>query len=203
MNHYPKYIFKAALILAMILHQLPSFAIEFEDITYGQIVNHKLSGAPINGNNNDDNLIPTGTIIVYKTKECRYGKMQIQEYIPVIVCDKIKMKEVFLNLVNNAIKFSTKNNKKRPCIEIGYRDKDEWHEFYVKDNGIGIDKKDHDKIFEIFQKVHDPSEYSGTGAGLSIVKRIIEDHGGRIRVHESSPQGTTMSFELPLTVPAE
>jgi len=123
-------------------------------------------------------------------------KTQIQEYIPVIVCDKIKMKEVFLNLVNNAIKFSTKNNKKRPCIEIGYRDKDEWHEFYVKDNGIGIAKKDHDKIFEIFQKVHDPSEYSGTGAGLSIVKRIIEDHGGTIRVESDMGKGACFRFTI-------
>ncbi|MCK5214450.1 MAG: HAMP domain-containing protein [Candidatus Omnitrophica bacterium] len=131
----------------------------------------------------------------YAIKE-NHVDMCVQDYIPVIVCDKIKMKEVFHNLINNAIKFSSKNNKKRPRIEVGYQEKDDFHEFYVKDNGIGIASEDHGKIFDIFQKVHKPSEYSGTGAGLSIVKRIIEDHDGTIVVESDLGNGACFRFTV-------
>jgi len=63
--------------------------------------------------------------------------------LPVVHCDRIKMGEVLLNLINNAIKFSSKNKNTRPQVEVGYNDRNEAHEFYVKDNGIGIDKKYH------------------------------------------------------------
>jgi light-regulated signal transduction histidine kinase (bacteriophytochrome) len=123
-------------------------------------------------------------------------KLEIQKDIPIVRCDRIKMGEVFLNLVNNAIKFSSKNNE-NPKVEIGYSDKDKFHEFYVKDNGIGIDPKYNKEIFGIFKRLHKASEYEGTGAGLSIVKRVINDHEGDIWIESELGKGAAFYFTIP------
>jgi signal transduction histidine kinase len=124
-------------------------------------------------------------------------ELKIAPDLPVIRCDKIKMEEAFLNLINNAVKFSKKFQGSNPCVEIGYSDINEAHQFYVKDNGIGIDEKYHEEIFGIFKRLHKQSEYEGTGAGLSIVKRIIEDHKGSIWVDSQLGKGATFYFTIP------
>ena len=126
------------------------------------------------------------------------AELKIAPDLPVVYCDKIKMEEVFLNLINNAIKFSSKNKDSGPKIEIGYAQIQGAHEFYVKDNGIGIDKKYHDEIFGMFKRLHAQEEYEGTGAGLSIVKRIIDDHKGTIRIDSEPGKGATFYFTIPL-----
>jgi len=126
--------------------------------------------------------------------------LRIQENMPTVSCDGIKMAEVFLNLINNAIKFSSKNKKEDPKIEIGCDTKEEFYEFRVKDNGIGIDPKYHDEIFGIFRRLQTASEYEGTGAGLSIVKRIVEDHGGKVWVKSKPGEGAAFYFTLPTGV---
>lgn len=123
--------------------------------------------------------------------------LSIQKDIPTVRCDRIKMTEAFLNLINNAIKFSSKNNKENPKVEIGYEDRNELHQFFVKDNGIGIDSKYHKQIFGIFQRLHTEKEYEGTGAGLSIVERIIDGHGGKIWVESEVGRGATFYFTIP------
>lgn len=127
----------------------------------------------------------------------------IADALPVVRCDPIKMAEVFLNLISNAIKFSSKNKNLRPSVDIGYSDKDPMHEFYVKDNGIGIDKKYHQEIFGIFKRLHTQEEYEGSGAGLSIVKRVIDDHKGSIWIESSLGQGATFYFTIPKVAPEE
>jgi signal transduction histidine kinase len=123
--------------------------------------------------------------------------MRVGKDLPRIVCDPIKTKTAILNLVNNAIKFASKENKERPFVEIGYNERAQFHEFYVKDNGIGIDPQFHDKIFILFRKLHPVREYDGTGAGLSIVRRIVEDQGGEIWVDSREGQGATFFFTVP------
>lgn len=123
--------------------------------------------------------------------------LKIQKNMPVVRCDRIKISEVFLNLINNAIKFSSKNNKENPKVEVGYADRGESHRFYVKDNGIGIDPKYHQQIFGIFKRLHSAGEYEGTGAGLSIVKRVIDDHGGNIWIESEPGKGATFYFTIP------
>lgn len=123
--------------------------------------------------------------------------LRIQENLPVVHCDRIKMGEVWLNLVNNAIKFSSKNNREVPKVEVGYHDKLEAHEFYVKDNGIGIDAQYHTRIFGIFEHLHPTDQYKGVGLGLNIVKRVIEDHGGRVWVESELGKGATFYFTIP------
>src|SRR3989338_6938927 len=117
--------------------------------------------------------------------------------MPVIYCDRIKMTEVFFNLINNAIKFSSKIAGQTPRVEIGCRTEPEKTVFYVKDNGIGIDPQYQEQIFEIFRRLHTETEYEGTGAGLSIVKRVVDDYGGKIWVESELGKGATFWFEIP------
>jgi PAS domain S-box-containing protein len=113
--------------------------------------------------------------------------------VPVIKCDSILMQTVFSNLISHAIKFT--REKERPEIEIGFNeDKDA---IFVKDNGIGFDLQYHDKIFQVFQRLHLPEEYEGTGIGLAIVKRIIERHNGKIWAESEPGKGTTFFIKLP------
>ena len=123
--------------------------------------------------------------------------LRIQGAMPTIMCDSIKLQEVLLNLINNGIKFSSKNPEKSPIIEIGYQSQAEQHTFYVKDNGIGIEPQYHGRIFGLFKRLHKEGEYEGTGAGLSIVKKIIDDHGGKIWVESEVGQGATFFFSIP------
>ncbi|MFC1631508.1 ATP-binding protein [Candidatus Omnitrophota bacterium] len=123
--------------------------------------------------------------------------LKVHPGLPTINCDRIKLNEVFLNLINNAIKFSSKNKKENPRVEVGYQDDGEFHKFFVKDNGIGIDPKYHDQIFGIFKRLHTAKEFEGTGAGLSIVKRVIDDHKGEIWIESQAGQGATFYFTIP------
>jgi PAS domain S-box-containing protein len=113
--------------------------------------------------------------------------------LPRINGNKTQMVQLFQNLLGNAIKY---RGEKKPEIKIGVSDnKNEFH-FSVQDNGIGIEKKYFDKIFIIFQRLHNRSEYPGTGVGLSICKKITEKHGGVISVESDLGKGSTFHFTL-------
>jgi light-regulated signal transduction histidine kinase (bacteriophytochrome) len=119
------------------------------------------------------------------------------EQLPVIKGYISGIKSVFQNLISNAVKFRKK--EVAPIITISAETKhNEWL-FTVKDNGIGIDKKYHDKIFVIFQRLHTKAEYAGTGIGLAHIKKIIEVHGGKIWFESEPEKGTTFYFTIPKT----
>jgi signal transduction histidine kinase len=116
--------------------------------------------------------------------------------MPTIWCDRVMINQIFTNLITNANKFMGDDNK-NPTIEIGYENnQDGVYQFYVKDNGIGIDAAYHDKIFRIFQRLDDV-ETEGTGVGLAIVKKMVESSGGKIWVDSVLGRGTTMYFTVP------
>lgn len=111
-------------------------------------------------------------------------------------CDGGLMRHVFSNLIANAIKYS--RNKEKSLIEIGcYEEKSEVV-YYVKDNGAGFDMKYADKLFGVFQRLHKPSEFEGTGVGLAIVDRIISRHGGKVWANAIPGDGATFYFSLPI-----
>jgi signal transduction histidine kinase len=101
--------------------------------------------------------------------------------------------EVLQNLVDNAVKFA--GDQPEPRLEIGAREEGEETIFFVRDNGIGIDPRYHQKVFGLFERLSADTE--GTGIGLALVKRIIEVHGGRIWVESEAGQGTAFCFTLP------
>ncbi|PAW76975.1 MAG: hypothetical protein B9S32_12790 [Verrucomicrobia bacterium Tous-C9LFEB] len=114
--------------------------------------------------------------------------------LPVIRADRILMLQVFQNLIGNAVKFSNPNN---PRIEISSRKEGrEWF-FEIRDNGIGIDPQFHERIFGIFQRLHDRKKYQGTGIGLAVVKKIVEQYDGRIWVESNLGQGACFAFSFP------
>ena len=125
------------------------------------------------------------------------------KHLPKAFADEVRVGEIFTNLISNAVKYNEKDTKK---IEIGYLENavgtiaDESkteHLFYVRDNGIGIDERHHADIFRIFKRLHGRNEYGGgVGAGLTIVKKIVERHGGRIWLESKSGEGTTFYFTL-------
>jgi len=116
--------------------------------------------------------------------------------LPDVQGDALMIEQVFVNLISNAIKYSSK--KDRPLIEVGTRTINGEVSFYVKDNGAGFDMAYYRTLFGIFTRLHDSNEFDGTGVGLSIVKRIIEKHGGRIWAESKVNEGATFSFTLPL-----
>lgn len=122
--------------------------------------------------------------------------MRIDENLPTIVCDRIKLTEVFLNLINNAIKFSSKQEAP-PVVELRYYSEEKFHKFTVKDNGIGIDPKYHEQVFGMFKRLHTQDEFEGSGAGLGIVKKVIDDHKGKIWIESEAGKGTTFLFTIP------
>lgn len=115
--------------------------------------------------------------------------------LPEVYCDRIKMTEVFVNLFSNAIKFSSKQS--HPRIELGYQRLATEHQFWVRDNGIGIKPRYHDQIFQLFKRLHTQDQYEGTGAGLNIVKRIIEEHEGKIWVDSEVGKGAAFFMTIP------
>lgn len=123
-------------------------------------------------------------------------EVEIETYLPTVYCDLIKIEVVFVNLLGNAIKFSEKSGRV-PKVNIGYRETENEHEFYVADNGIGVEPKFHAQIFGLFNRLHTEKEYEGTGVGLSIVKRVIEDHKGRIMVESELGKGAKFIFTIP------
>ena len=126
--------------------------------------------------------------------EQKNAEIIVRDRLPRIFCDRVRLTEVFLNLISNAIKF---NDKPEPRIEIGSNQRGIFYEFYVKDNGLGIEKRYFDKIFEIFQRLEKREEYEGTGAGLTIVKKIVQMHCGKIWVESKIGKGTTFYFTIP------
>ncbi len=114
--------------------------------------------------------------------------------MPVIVASEINMNQLFLNLIENAMKFMKPDTV--PQIRVGVTETARFWEFSVSDNGIGMHNKDQDRIFEMFRRLHTRAEYPGSGIGLSLCKKVVEIHGGKIWVNSAPDKGAIFSFTI-------
>jgi signal transduction histidine kinase len=114
---------------------------------------------------------------------------------PTIETDPTLLKQIFEHLIGNAIKF---NHSQRKRVEIGWLPgSDESYQLFVRDNGVGIEPRHHERVFGAFQRLHTQMEYGGTGVGLAICRKIVERHGGRIWVESEPGKGSTFNFTIP------
>jgi PAS domain S-box-containing protein len=140
----------------------------------------------------DCNSIVDETILQFEDT-ISSSKAEIRrERLPTVLADPTQLPQVFQNLIGNALKFRSKES---PKIRVSVlRGDNEWV-FSIKDNGVGIEADDLDDVFTIFRRLH--PEYTGTGIGLAICRRVVERHGGRIWVESAPGKGSTFSFTIP------
>jgi light-regulated signal transduction histidine kinase (bacteriophytochrome) len=115
--------------------------------------------------------------------------------LPAATGDRVLLGQVWVNLLSNAIKFSGK--RATPRIVVSAITDDKEHIYFVRDNGAGFNPKYQSKLFGVFQRLHDASEFAGTGVGLALVQRIISRHGGRVWAEGAPNEGATFYFSLP------
>lgn len=121
---------------------------------------------------------------------------EVDPDLPLIQGDPVLLREVWLNLLENAVKYSSRREQIR--VHIGWQPRDAGWEFVVQDNGAGFDPQHASKLFGMFHRLHGDEQFKGTGVGLALVRRILESHGGRIWAVSSPDKGASFHFYLPL-----
>ena len=121
-------------------------------------------------------------------------QIMLETPLPVLIAEKAPLQQLFQNLISNAVKY---NNKPQGVIKIGATETEASWQFYVSDNGPGIEKEYFQRIFQLFQTLQPRDEFESTGIGLTIVKKIVENFGGKIWLESEPGAGTTFYFTLP------
>ena len=119
-------------------------------------------------------------------------------HLPVVIADENMLRQVWLNVLGNAVKYSANVEPARVSVDYEMQD-DGSHLFHITDNGAGFDMQYANKLFGVFQRLHAPSEFTGTGIGLASVRRVLSRHGGRIWAESEPGKGASFHFTLPAT----
>jgi light-regulated signal transduction histidine kinase (bacteriophytochrome) len=164
-----------------------------------QLIQDLLAYSRVSTRDFDRNPVSLKTPLGYATDNLRItvkeaGAVVAHDDLPTVPADEQQLIRLFQNLLSNAIKF---RGEEPPLIHVSAKQMDHEWVVAVRDNGIGIDPQYTDRIFVIFQRLHNRAEYPGTGIGLAICKKIVERHGGRIWVESELGKGTTFFFTLP------
>lgn len=142
----------------------------------------------------DISLLIEDILSLHKKQLSESNAEVIYQDMPVIRSYRSPLRHVFQNLISNGLKYQVKDH--RPVIQISSKPIEGGYEFCVSDNGIGIAPEYHEKIFNIFQRLHSKDEYSGSGMGLAITKKVIENLGGEIRVESTEGKGSMFIFTI-------
>jgi signal transduction histidine kinase len=141
-----------------------------------------------------DDLARQAVAALHGRLRAAHVRVDVLPGLPSVHGDRIRLLEVLQNLIENAVKF--RSGQGEPVVEVGSRPGPDGPVVYVRDNGVGIDPRYHDRVFALFERL-DP-RVEGTGVGLALVKRIVEVHGGRVWVEsEGAGKGATFCFTLP------
>ena len=123
-------------------------------------------------------------------------ELRVQPNLPVIFTERVPLLQLFTNLISNAFKYHDKNDG---SVKVYYKNSGEYYEFFVEDNGPGIDKNYHEKIFQIFQTLEARDSFESTGVGLAIVKKILDERNLRMRLFSEPGRGSVFAFHWPKT----
>ncbi|WP_435415299.1 sensor histidine kinase [Polaribacter aestuariivivens] len=129
--------------------------------------------------------------VLHKIKTPKHIQIEVQDNLPIIIGDVYRLEQLFIHLIDNAQKF---NDKKEGIIKIGFKEEESHYQFFVKDNGLGIEEKYFDKIFQAFQKLE--NNFKSSGIGLAIVKKIVNLYQGKIWLTSTPKKGTTFYFTI-------
>jgi PAS domain S-box-containing protein len=155
----------------------------------------KVSSEPLARNTVDCSEIVDQILEVFAEAIAEKNGLISAGRLPSVTAHQAQIRQLFQNLLSNAIKFTRDAEPPRVAIDAERQD-GEW-KFSVVDNGIGIEERDAERIFEMFRRLHAPDAYAGNGMGLSICKRIVERHGGRIWAGPAGGGGSALFFTLP------
>jgi signal transduction histidine kinase len=164
------------------------------------LLNDLLQYSRLNKNQKDKKAVNMNNIVAVVTHNLQVSIRDthteiISEPLPILTASISEMTQLFQNLVANSIKF--RQIDVFPKIEIGIKDEAENYVFSFKDNGIGIEEKYKERVFNVFEKLHNHSEYEGSGIGLSTCRKIVQNMGGKIWIESEFGVGTTFYFTLP------
>jgi light-regulated signal transduction histidine kinase (bacteriophytochrome) len=159
-------------------------------LQFSRVTSSTIALKPVNTN---EILVELKELFKMKMQNCK-GSL-IVENLPVVNADKTPMTQLLQNLISNALKY--RSLERDPFIKISAKETAEDWIFLIEDNGIGIDAKFYEKIFVIFQRLHNKDEYSGTGIGLAICKKIVERFKGKIWVESVLGKGSKFYFSIP------
>ena len=162
-------------------------------LAYSRLQTRERKFSPVDCNNVVQMALANLEILMTET-----GATVDYDSLPTIEGDQSQLLQLFQNLVGNALKF---RSKEAVLIKISAQQKDNAWLFAVHDNGIGIEMQFEDRIFLIFQRLHTKEEYSGSGIGLAVCKKIVLRHGGRIWVESVAGSGSTFYFTFPISAP--
>jgi PAS domain S-box-containing protein len=115
--------------------------------------------------------------------------------LPIVVSNDTELQSIFHNLISNAVKFRGDDH---PTIQVSAEEVEGFWQFLIQDNGIGIDERYHQRVFQMFQRLYERGKYEGNGIGLAIAKKIVEQHGGKIWVESAPGKGSSFYFTIPI-----
>lgn len=174
---------------------IDSSANRMSDLIHDLLAFAKLGKVNLNKKEVNMNEIVNVVLDEIKLTSANFRTEIILHPLTSVQCDPSLIKQVWVNLIGNAVKYSSK--KETPVVEIGIQHINEQPVYYVKDNGDGFDMKHAEKLFAVFQRLHSTDEFEGTGVGLAMAERIVAKHGGRIWAEGKKGKEATFYFTLP------